>query len=188
MKIRFAWKLKNTRRNLISNSYVLIRRKYNRIKQSQEGLNSVGFSIVQISCTIWLSQTNFLASGLVTCIHGFHELQLFFPPCSLPLIKSKKMPFWLTFFFFTIFYLDFIYTVFIPNYLLLMQHTSISPDRKLMTVVGDHLDGLLVDPQNGKVHTWFLKIVVNYSDQIEIYFIIYLCTCCWSVSVCLSLV
>lgn len=32
-----------------------------------------------------------------------------------------------------------------------MQHTSISPDRKLMTVVGDHLDGLLVDPQNGKV-------------------------------------
>jgi len=32
-----------------------------------------------------------------------------------------------------------------------MQHTSISPDRKLMTVVGDNLDGLLVDPQNGKV-------------------------------------
>lgn len=117
------------------------------------------------------------------------NFNFFFPPCSLPLIKSKKMPFWLTFFFFfTIFYLDFIYTVFIPNYLLLMQHTSISPDRKLMTVVGDHLDGLLVDPQNGKVHTWFLKIVVNYSDQIEIYFIIYLCTCCWSVSVCLSLV
>lgn len=34
----------------------------------------------------------------------------------------------------------------------MMQHTSISPDRKLMTVVGDNLDGLLVDPQNGKVH------------------------------------
>lgn len=32
-----------------------------------------------------------------------------------------------------------------------MQHTSISPDRKLMTVVGDHLEGLLVDSQNGKV-------------------------------------
>ncbi|RDX65925.1 hypothetical protein CR513_55368 [Mucuna pruriens] len=31
-----------------------------------------------------------------------------------------------------------------------VNHTSISPDRKLMTVVGDHLDGLLVDPQNGK--------------------------------------
>ncbi|KAL3032611.1 hypothetical protein AAZX31_02G092000 [Glycine max] len=31
-----------------------------------------------------------------------------------------------------------------------VNHTSISPDRKLMTVVGDNLDGLLVDPQNGK--------------------------------------
>ncbi|AES77949.1 putative transcription factor WD40-like family [Medicago truncatula] len=31
-----------------------------------------------------------------------------------------------------------------------VNHTSISPDRKLMTVVGDNLEGLLVDPQNGK--------------------------------------
>ncbi|KAK2413372.1 hypothetical protein P8452_59021 [Trifolium repens] len=31
-----------------------------------------------------------------------------------------------------------------------VNHTSISPDRKLMTVVGDNLDGLLVDPLNGK--------------------------------------
>lgn len=32
-----------------------------------------------------------------------------------------------------------------------MQHTSMSPDRKLLTVVGDDLDGLLVDARNGKV-------------------------------------
>ncbi|XP_059632836.1 uncharacterized WD repeat-containing protein C2A9.03-like [Cornus florida] len=31
-----------------------------------------------------------------------------------------------------------------------VNHTSLSPDRKLITVVGDHLDGLLVDSQNGK--------------------------------------
>ncbi|XP_015962455.1 uncharacterized WD repeat-containing protein C2A9.03 isoform X1 [Arachis duranensis] len=31
-----------------------------------------------------------------------------------------------------------------------VNHTSISPDRKLMIVVGDHLDGLLVDHHNGK--------------------------------------
>ncbi|KAF8402249.1 hypothetical protein HHK36_013201 [Tetracentron sinense] len=29
-------------------------------------------------------------------------------------------------------------------------HTSMSPDSKLITVVGDHIDGLLVDSQNGK--------------------------------------
>lgn len=33
----------------------------------------------------------------------------------------------------------------------LMQHTSMSPDRKLITVVGDDRDGLLVDARNGKV-------------------------------------
>lgn len=32
-----------------------------------------------------------------------------------------------------------------------MQHTSMSPDCKIVTVVGDHLDGLLIDAQNGKV-------------------------------------
>uniref|UniRef100_A0A5B6ZAI0 Putative Uncharacterized WD repeat-containing protein n=1 Tax=Davidia involucrata TaxID=16924 RepID=A0A5B6ZAI0_DAVIN len=31
-----------------------------------------------------------------------------------------------------------------------VNHTSVSPDRKLITVVGDHLDGLLVDSRNGK--------------------------------------
>ncbi|KAI3738813.1 hypothetical protein L2E82_28984 [Cichorium intybus] len=31
-----------------------------------------------------------------------------------------------------------------------VNHTSLSPDRKLITVVGDHLDGLLVDSTNGK--------------------------------------
>jgi hypothetical protein len=33
----------------------------------------------------------------------------------------------------------------------LMQHTSMSPDRRLITVVGDHTDGLLVDSNSGKV-------------------------------------
>ncbi|PSS35915.1 hypothetical protein CEY00_Acc00228 [Actinidia chinensis var. chinensis] len=31
-----------------------------------------------------------------------------------------------------------------------VNHTSMSPDNKLITIVGDHPDGLLVDPQNGK--------------------------------------
>ncbi|KAI3743149.1 hypothetical protein L1987_60852 [Smallanthus sonchifolius] len=31
-----------------------------------------------------------------------------------------------------------------------VNHTSLSPDRKLITVVGDHLDGLLVDSTSGK--------------------------------------
>ncbi|XP_071690240.1 uncharacterized WD repeat-containing protein C2A9.03-like isoform X2 [Rutidosis leptorrhynchoides] len=31
-----------------------------------------------------------------------------------------------------------------------VNHTSLSPDRKLITVVGDHLDGLLVDSASGK--------------------------------------
>lgn len=35
----------------------------------------------------------------------------------------------------------------------LLQHTSLSPDCKLITVVGDHLDGLLVDSTNGKART-----------------------------------
>ena len=40
-----------------------------------------------------------------------------------------------------------------------MQHTSINPDQKLMTIVGDNLDGLLVDPQNGKVHSSCLFVI-----------------------------
>lgn len=32
-----------------------------------------------------------------------------------------------------------------------MQHTSISPDRRVVAVVGDHVDALLMDSQNGKV-------------------------------------
>ncbi|GMH08081.1 hypothetical protein Nepgr_009921 [Nepenthes gracilis] len=32
-----------------------------------------------------------------------------------------------------------------------VNHTSVSPDRKLVTVVGDHKDGLLVDSQTGKI-------------------------------------
>nr|GFD29103.1 hypothetical protein [Tanacetum cinerariifolium] len=34
-----------------------------------------------------------------------------------------------------------------------VNHTSLSPDRKLITVVGDHLDGLLVDSASGKART-----------------------------------
>ena len=38
-----------------------------------------------------------------------------------------------------------------------LQHTSVSPDGKLLTIVGDNLDGILVDSQIGKV----LKFVFN---------------------------
>ena len=37
----------------------------------------------------------------------------------------------------------------------LLQHTSVSPDRKLIAVVGDNVDGLLVDSQSGKVQEVF---------------------------------
>lgn len=40
---------------------------------------------------------------------------------------------------------------FLCLYFLLMQHTSVSPDSKLLAVVGDDLNALLVDSQNGKV-------------------------------------
>jgi len=36
-----------------------------------------------------------------------------------------------------------------------LQHTSVSPDRRLIAVVGDNLDGLLVDSQSGKVQEVF---------------------------------
>ncbi|KAJ7957303.1 WD40 repeat [Quillaja saponaria] len=41
-----------------------------------------------------------------------------------------------------------------------VNHTSMSPDHSLMVVVGDHLDGLLVDPQNGKT----IANVVGHRD------------------------
>jgi hypothetical protein len=34
---------------------------------------------------------------------------------------------------------------------MLMQHTSMSPDRRLIAVVGDNKEGLLVDSNSGKV-------------------------------------
>lgn len=34
---------------------------------------------------------------------------------------------------------------------LLMQHTSLSPDRKVVVIVGDDPDGLLIDANSGKV-------------------------------------
>ncbi|XP_038708805.1 uncharacterized WD repeat-containing protein C2A9.03-like [Tripterygium wilfordii] len=41
-----------------------------------------------------------------------------------------------------------------------VNHTSLSPDRRLIAVVGDHLDGLLVDAQNGKT----ISTVVGHLD------------------------
>lgn len=41
-----------------------------------------------------------------------------------------------------------------------VNHTSVSPDRKLVAVVGDHSDGLLVDSQNGKA----VATVVGHRD------------------------
>lgn len=34
---------------------------------------------------------------------------------------------------------------------LLMQHASLSPDRKVVVIVGDDPDGLLIDANSGKV-------------------------------------
>lgn len=34
-----------------------------------------------------------------------------------------------------------------------LQHTSVSPDGKLLVIVGDDPDGMLVDSQTGKVST-----------------------------------
>ncbi|XP_057957703.1 uncharacterized WD repeat-containing protein C2A9.03-like [Malania oleifera] len=41
-----------------------------------------------------------------------------------------------------------------------VNHASVSPDRKLITVVGDHLEGLLVDSQSGKI----VSTVVGHLD------------------------
>ncbi|GAB2267053.1 hypothetical protein Dimus_002035 [Dionaea muscipula] len=41
-----------------------------------------------------------------------------------------------------------------------VNHTSMSPDRKLITVVGDHVDGLLVDALTGKI----VASVVGHQD------------------------
>ncbi|KAG8498986.1 hypothetical protein CXB51_005425 [Gossypium anomalum] len=41
-----------------------------------------------------------------------------------------------------------------------VNHTSVSPDQRLITVVGDDLDGLLVDSQNGKT----VATVVGHRD------------------------
>lgn len=35
---------------------------------------------------------------------------------------------------------------------LLVQHASLSPNGKLLAIVGDNPEGLLVDPNTGKVH------------------------------------
>lgn len=42
-----------------------------------------------------------------------------------------------------------------------MQHTSVSPDSKILAVVGDDLEALLVDSQNGKVHSVY-SFISNY--------------------------
>ncbi|GJN41324.1 hypothetical protein PR202_gn00680 [Eleusine coracana subsp. coracana] len=40
--------------------------------------------------------------------------------------------------------------IFIPLFALLMQHTSLSPDGKLVIIVGDDTDALLIDSNSGK--------------------------------------
>ena len=39
-----------------------------------------------------------------------------------------------------------------------LQHTSLSPDGKLVVIVGDYPEGLLVDSQTGKVGMFCLSI------------------------------
>lgn len=45
--------------------------------------------------------------------------------------------------------------------ILLLQHTSVSPDRRLIVVVGDHTDGLIVDSRNGTVRKFFAMHRLN---------------------------
>lgn len=40
--------------------------------------------------------------------------------------------------------------------LIFMQHTSLSPDGKLLVIVGDDPEGMLVDSRTGKVYEFFL--------------------------------
>ena len=47
-----------------------------------------------------------------------------------------------------------------------LQHTSISPDRRLVAVVGDHVDGLLMDSQNGKVPEYYLYICSCFEQKV----------------------
>lgn len=56
---------------------------------------------------------------------------------------------------------------------MLLQHTSMSPDRRLIVVVGDHTDGLIVDSRNGTVrkfpyHADRLNCVGLYSNASRI--------------------
>lgn len=44
----------------------------------------------------------------------------------------------------------------ITRTLLFMQHTSLSPDGKLLVIVGDDPAGMLVDSRTGKVYEFFL--------------------------------
>jgi hypothetical protein len=37
------------------------------------------------------------------------------------------------------------------TFLFLLQHTSLSPDGKLLIIVGDHPEGMVIDANSGKV-------------------------------------
>lgn len=54
--------------------------------------------------------------------------------------------------FFFLYFLSFlfIFLSFSPSFALL-QHTSLSPNGKLLLIVGDNPESMLVDSQNGKV-------------------------------------
>lgn len=40
------------------------------------------------------------------------------------------------------------------------QHTSLSPDGKVLVIVGDNPDGILVDSQSGKVGMFILSTYI----------------------------
>lgn len=46
---------------------------------------------------------------------------------------------------------------------LCLQHTSLSPDGKLVTIVGDNPEGLLVDSQTGKVFLYLFLFTAVFN-------------------------
>lgn len=46
-----------------------------------------------------------------------------------------------------------------------MQHTSLSPDRKVVVIVGDDPDGLLIDSNTGKVCHYIKSRLNSYKDM-----------------------
>lgn len=57
---------------------------------------------------------------------------------------------------------------------LFIQHTSLSPDGKLLVIVGDDPEGMMVDSRTGKVYEFFLApdrcIEALYHDAVILIF------------------